>query len=190
MERSLGGFFLLCWAATSYITVAGSFAQKPTVYQGKEEKLPREVGPQPIAFSHKQHMSAGLACLVCHMDAEKKDQAGLPTVEQCAVCHTSSFPSSSQRPHPAAGGELKKLAEIRSRKERVKWVRVYRVPDIVFFSHRNHLKAGEKCVTCHGPVASRHVLAQEVSTSMTTCMNCHMSRRVPNECYLCHDLGQ
>ena len=154
MERSLGGFFLLCWAATSYITVAGSFAQKPTVYQGKEEKLPREVGPQPIAFSHKQHMSAGLACLVCHMDAEKKDQAGLPTVEQCAVCHTSS----SQRPDPAAGGELKKLAEIRSRKERVKWVRVYRVPDIVFFSHRNHLKAGEKCVTCHGPVASRSTI--------------------------------
>ena len=124
--------------------------------------------------------------MVCHMDAEKKDQAGLPTVEQCAVCHTSS----SQRPDPAAGAELKKLAEIHSRKERVKWVRVYRVPDIVFFSHRNHLKAGEKCVTCHGPVASRHVLAKEVSTSMTTCMNCHMSRRVPNECYLCHDLGQ
>ena len=74
--------------------------------------------------------------------------------------------------------------------ERVKWVRVYRVPDIVFFSHRNHLKAGEKCVTCHGPVASRHVLAKEVSTSMTSCMNCHRSRRVPNECYLCHDLGQ
>ena len=133
LGRSLRGFFIFCVAAASYIAVAESFAQKPTVYQGKEEKLPREVGPQPIAFSHKQHMSAGLACLVCHMDAEKKDQAGLPTVEQCAVCHLSSSPS-SQYPDPVAGAELKKLAEIHGRKEKVKWVRVYRVPYFVFFS--------------------------------------------------------
>jgi hypothetical protein len=69
-------------------------------------------------------------------------------------------------------------------------VRVYQTPDFVFFSHKNHLKAGETCETCHGPVATREVLAKEVSTNMTACMNCHVQRGATTECFFCHELGQ
>lgn len=154
--------------------------EKPIAYKGKEEKLPRMVAPQPIAFSHKKHAATGLSCLQCHGDGMEKDQAGLPTTEQCMLCHDTVSTDSP---------EVRKLGEIHRQQRKAKWVRVYQVPDFVFFSHVNHLKAGEKCVTCHGPVDQREVLAKEVSTSMTTCMNCHAARKVSNDCSLCHQLG-
>lgn len=175
LGRLAWSVFLIC------LTVTASFGQEPTVYKGKEEKLPVQVGPQPIAFSHKKHAAAGFPCQACHVDANDKDQAGIPNVEQCVLCHVSDHAT-----HP----ELKKLAELDRRGKQVKWVRVYRVPDFVFFSHVNHLKAGEKCATCHGPVEKSDALAREVSTSMNTCIICHFSRKASNECYLCHDLGQ
>jgi Cytochrome c7 and related cytochrome c len=154
--------------------------QKPPVYKGREEKLPVRVPSQPVGFSHKRHLELGMACLDCHGDAGEKEQAGLPNAQQCMVCHATIKANSP---------EIKKLAEIHRRAEKLKWVRVYRVPDFVFFSHANHLKAGEKCATCHGPVEEREVLDKEVSTSMTTCMNCHAARKVSNDCSLCHQLG-
>ncbi|PYV37031.1 MAG: hypothetical protein DMG06_29120 [Acidobacteria bacterium] len=163
-----------------HLTGGVSLAQKPVVYKGKKEKLPLAVAPQPIAFSHKKHAAVGLACLQCHAGATGKTQAGLPNTEQCMVCHDAMM---ADRP------EVKKLAEAHRRGEKVKWVRVYRVPDFVFFSHASHLKAGEQCASCHGPVDQRDVLAKEISTSMTHCMNCHAARKASNDCSLCHQLG-
>ena len=163
------------------LAVAASFGQKIGAYRGNEEKLPVKVSPQPIAFSHKKHAAAGLPCLACHGDAKERDQAGIPNVKQCVLCHL---------PDRATHPELKRLAELDKRGAKVRWVRVYRVPDFVFFSHANHLKAGEKCATCHGTVETSEVLAREVSTSMDTCVVCHFPRKASNECYLCHDLGQ
>lgn len=74
--------------------------------------------------------------------------------------------------------------------EKIRWERVYRVADFVFFSHREHAGAGVTCDACHGPVETRSVLHQEVSTNMVACMNCHALRKVSTECFLCHDLGQ
>ena len=154
--------------------------QKPPAYKGKEEKLPADVAPQPIAFNHKKHAAAEIACLDCHADAAEKDFADIPNVGQCMLCHETI---------KAQSAEIKKLADLQKRNEKIKWVPVYRVPDFVFFSHVNHLKAGEKCVTCHGPVAERDVLAKEVGTNMTVCMNCHLARKVSTACNLCHQLG-
>ena len=72
----------------------------------------------------------------------------------------------------------------------IPWVRVYRVPGFVFFSHAEHAADSLACNDCHGPVQERRVLSQEVSTNMVACMNCHAQRQVSNECHLCHDLGQ
>jgi len=174
LKKTLSVIFLLL---SSGVLVLG---QKTPVYKGREEKLPAAVAPQPIAFSHKKHAAAEIACLDCHADATEKDFADIPNVEQCMLCHQSIKTESA---------EVKKLAAIQKRNEKMEWVPVYRVPDFVFFSHVNHLKAGEQCVTCHGPVAERDVLAKEVSTSMTSCMNCHASRKVSNACDLCHQLG-
>ncbi|MBI1941909.1 MAG: cytochrome c3 family protein [Acidobacteria bacterium] len=174
MKKVCAILLLLCPAA------ALTSGQQQPVYKAKKEKLPAAVAPQPIAFSHKKHASAEMGCLDCHVDALEDGRAGLPSVEECMACHQSIKTDSP---------EIMKLAAIRRRNEKVNWVAVYRVPDFVFFSHANHLQAGEECVTCHGPVAQREVLAKEISTNMTACMNCHAARKVSNECYLCHQLG-
>jgi len=163
-----------------FFSGALALGQEQAVFKGKKEKLPAPVAPQPIAFSHKKHAAADMACLDCHVDANERDQAGTPNVERCMICHDAVKTDSA---------EIKKLAGVQKRNKKLKWVPVYRVPDFVFFSHANHLKAGEQCVTCHGPVAERDVLAKEVSTNMAACMNCHAARKVSNECYLCHQLG-
>ena len=161
-----------CWPLT---------AVAQTAYQGRIEKLPVKVAPQPIPFSHKTHSRAGVKCLDCHSGATSRERAGLPAAGQCMLCHATVAKDR------AAIRELSSLAE---RGGELRWVRVYQVPDFVFFSHVNHAKAGERCSTCHGAVQERDVLAREVSTSMIVCMNCHARRQVSNECFLCHDLGQ
>ena len=152
----------------------------PEFYKPKDEKLPAEVGPQPIPFSHKQHVEAGLQCKDCHAGAAKKERAGLPQLENCMLCHRAIAKESPP---------VQRLAELHQQGTKVKWVRVYQVPDFVFFSHARHLKAGEECRTCHGPVARREVLSKEVSTGMVRCMNCHAERDVSNDCVFCHQLG-
>ena len=155
--------------------------EEPTAYQGKEEKLPQPVAPQPVPFNHEKHVSSGITCLDCHAGADKKERAGLPQAEQCMLCHETI---SADTP------SIVKLKAIQEAGEKINWVRVYEVPDFVFFSHANHVKGGVECATCHGPVEQRAVLAKEVSTSMISCMNCHAAREVPNHCHFCHSLGQ
>jgi hypothetical protein len=148
------------------------------VYQSKEQKLPRQVAPQPVPFSHKLH--AATPCAQCHSTTTRGDRAGLPQASGCMLCHRAV-----KRESP----EIRKLAALAKSGERLRWVRVYRVPEYVFFSHAKHVSAGLECRACHGPVAERDVLAQEVSTSMTACMNCHAARGVSNECSFCHTLS-
>ena len=52
-----------------------------------------------------------------------------------------------------------------------------------------HVRAGERCQTCHGDVTQYDVLPQEVSINMTACMNCHTQRGVENKCFWCHELN-
>ncbi len=150
-------------------------------YQSPPENLPREVPPQPVAFSHKLHASKGLKCLDCHKTAEKKFTAGLPQPDDCMVCH---------RTIATGDPDIMKLTQLAAAGVNVYWVPVYDSPSFVFFSHKKHLKAGETCETCHGDVTKYDVLAQELSISMTTCMNCHEKRGVENACFWCHELGQ
>jgi len=155
-------------------------AQTTPVYRGKEEKLPLAVAPQPIAFSHRQHAELGMKCADCHPGAAKSERAGLPGAAACQVCHRAIRSDSP---------EVRKLAPFLEASGRIPWVRVYRVPEFVFFSHASHVGAGLACESCHGEVSKRDVLAKEVSTSMTACMNCHAARRVSNDCHFCHALG-
>lgn len=150
-------------------------------YRGIREDLPVTVDPQPVPFSHKLHMTAGTVCKDCHPNAAVKERAGLPTAEKCMLCHQAIATDKAA---------VVKLAEMHRKGESPEWVRVYKVPDFVFFNHSSHVKARVECQTCHGPIETRDVLAKEVSTSMTTCMDCHVERTVSNECNMCHDLGQ
>ncbi len=155
-------------------------AQTATKYISSPEDLPREVAPQPIPFNHKLHAAAAIKCTDCHTGALTKARAGLPRREQCMLCHETIATESAA---------VRKLAALPT-DESIRWQRVYRVPDFVFFSHRSHTAAEITCAQCHGPVESSEVLAQQLSTNMVSCMNCHADRLVSNECFLCHDLGQ
>lgn len=137
-------------------------------YQGIEERLPLPVPPQPIAFSHKLHAEKKLQCTDCHLKAAAGERATIPQADRCNLCHNNI-----------------------AKDHRISWVRVYRLPDFVFFSHAVHTaKAGIDCQTCHGPVATREVLQKEVSTSMRFCVDCHRARNAPLDCSRCHELGQ
>ena len=134
---------------------------------------------QPIPFSHRAHTAAGVKCLDCHAIRKPGFAAGLPKEETCMACH-STIKTDSQ--------SVQKLANYFKDKKPVPWVRVYRVPDYVWFSHESHHKVAQiACETCHGPVAERDVLIKEKPTSMASCMECHAARKAPNECNFCHE---
>jgi len=129
---------------------------------------------QPIAFSHKQHAQAGVKCSSCHFKAETDEQAGLPSASDCAQCHQ---------------GALRKSLDELSGKD-IPWVRVYDLPDFVFFSHQAHLRARTDCRTCHGAVERRTVLWKEKEISMKACVACHKEKRASTACNYCHELNR
>jgi hypothetical protein len=95
--------------------------------------------------------------------------------------------------HRAVARNSPQIAEIRrfvDAKMPIPWVRAYRNPDFVFFSHERHARGKVACAECHGPVQTRDVLAKEVSTSMDACIACHRQRNASTECNVCHELGQ
>lgn len=136
---------------------------------------------QPVPYSHKQHIALGLQCKNCHTNPEPGEMMGIPAVKVCMGCHTSVKKDS---PH------IQTLAKHAGEKTEPPWVRVYRIPSYVFFSHKAHLATGAKCEICHGPVATREVLWKETNISMGGCMECHRQNKASNDCAYCHEPRQ
>lgn len=150
-------------------------------YQGVRETLPLAVAPQPIPFSHRRHATARIQCADCHTKARGEERAGIPQAAQCMACHAEV-----RKDAPV----IRQLARLAAEKEQIPWVRVYRLPDFVFFSHAVHGTAAVECRSCHGPVEERETLQKEVSTGMRACVDCHRARNAPVDCSRCHELGQ
>lgn len=118
---------------------------------------------QPVPFSHKRHVAAGLTCKDCHVGPDPGERMTLPAKAKCLGCHRMS-------------------------KEPIAWKRVYAVAAGVYWSHRTHLEAGLTCETCHGAVARMEVLTRVKDiTSMTACMDCHRDRKASLGCDVCHE---
>ncbi|MCS7024412.1 MAG: cytochrome c3 family protein [Bryobacteraceae bacterium] len=165
-------FFLL-----TFLACLLAFAQGKK-YQPKQEKLPGDPVPQPIAYSHKTHVALGLQCLNCHTMPGEGLEATYPPESFCMGCHQSVKVDSP---------EIQKLAAYAREKKRIPWVRIYQVPDMVWFNHTLHVKEARiECSLCHGDVAQRDVLFKEKSTGMMACMDCHALRQAPNGCDTCH----
>jgi Cytochrome c7 and related cytochrome c/Class III cytochrome C family len=135
---------------------------------------------QPIPFSHKKHCAL-VACSVCHATATTGERAGLPSTAQCMLCHDNLKKDSAP---------IRKLVQYHQEHKPIPWVRVYPLPDFVFFSHARHAAAKVECAACHGPVAQRDVLVEEVRVRMKTCVDCHRARGASIACNLCHELSQ
>lgn len=132
---------------------------------------------QPIAYSHKKHVAMGLKCTNCHTMPGKGEAATFPEESKCMACHAGVKTDSP---------EIQKLAEFARKKELVPWVRVYKLPGFVWFSHKVHT-AIASCERCHGPVAERDIIKKEKPIDMNSCMSCHDEHEASNECNLCHN---
>jgi hypothetical protein len=133
---------------------------------------------QPIPYSHKKHIALGLKCANCHEMPDPGEMMGIPVVAKCMTCHQTV-----KKDSPA----IQKLAAFAAHKEDVPWVRVYRIPSFVFFSHKYHLSSGATCEDCHGKVAEMEQMAKVKDISMGACMNCHRINKAANDCMACHD---
>lgn len=131
---------------------------------------------QPIAYSHRTHVRLGLKCAGCHPMPGKGAAAGLPPESLCMSCHADTKGDSPQ---------IRKLAEFHKQRKPVPWVRVYKLPEYVWFSHKRHGKT--VCETCHGPVAERDVIVKERPITMKACMDCHEEKGASLECNFCHN---
>jgi len=135
---------------------------------------------QPIAFNHQKHLTLGFACDTCHQYYERYAVAGLPKTEVCMTCHLAPLTDSPEEQKVRIYGE---------RDEEIPWVKVHKIPDHSFFSHRRHVTLGKlECTACHGDMTQRTtpVIRPAVNLSMDWCVGCHEQRQVTTDCNACH----
>jgi hypothetical protein len=137
---------------------------------------------QPIAYSHRTHIEAGIQCLYCHTQATRSTIAGIPSVERCMGCHTVIA---------AENETVQQVAGYWERGEAIPWVRVNIQPDFVYFSHLSHLGVGTNCETCHGNVGAMDEARPTLRMDMGWCLECHLEQEPEHvarllDCITCH----
>lgn len=141
-------------------------------------KLKTEEIIQPINFSHKKHAGEnGIDCTFCHSYVDKSPRAEVPSLQKCMDCH--AYIATEKQ-------EIQKLTSYWEKKEPVPWLRVYLLPDHVYFSHKRHIKRGIDCSVCHGDVKNTERISQMRSLKMGWCVNCHRQYNGPTDCLACH----
>jgi len=142
-----------------------------------------EAPRQPIEFDHWQHVTKEegpqLECAFCHENVDKSSHATIPNVDTCMGCHQTV---------EADKDEIQKLTSFADRKQQPPWRRVYWIePEAnAYYTHKPHIRAGIECATCHGKIGDMHRVRREVDQTMGWCMDCHRSRSVSVDCYVCH----
>ncbi|HEX7519608.1 MAG TPA: cytochrome c3 family protein [Candidatus Deferrimicrobium sp.] len=137
-----------------------------------------ETVPQPIAFSHKIHVSDyKLNCRFCHSSTNKSQFANLPSVEKCMMCHRSI---ATDKP------EVKKVAQYWNEKKPIPWNKVIDLPNHVYFPHKKMVNAGIPCLTCHPGMDQAATAEQKLEFGMGFCMDCHRKKKISIDCWACH----
>ena len=96
---------------------------------------------QPVPFSHQHHnWELGIDCRYCHTSVEKSSYAGIPATETCMSCHSQIWTNSPL---------LEPIRQSYDTGVPIKWNKVNKVPDFVFFNHSIHINRGLNCNTCH-----------------------------------------
>jgi len=130
---------------------------------------------QPIKFSHAVHAGQNKTdCNYCHYTAKISKTAGIPPGSVCLNCHF--LVRNGTR---SGATEIAKVLKAIDDKKAIEWVRIYKLPDFVFFSHEQHVSAGGiNCEACHGDVKKMDRIYQVPDLSMGWCINCHKTRKV------------
>ena len=130
---------------------------------------------QPIKFSHAVHAGDNETdCRYCHSIADYSKSAGIPSNDVCMNCHNVVLEGRN-----SGKFEINKIQRAAKTGKPVEWISVNYMPDHVFFSHAQHVNAGQvECETCHGPVEEMHIFKQYEDLSMGWCIQCHRDTKV------------
>ena len=129
-----------------------------------------EVIAQPVPFSHEHHVSGlGIDCRYCHSTVEESSVAGMPDTHTCMTCHSQIWTEAPV---------LEPVRDSYRHDRPIEWVRVYDLPDFVYFDHSIHVKKGVGCETCHGRIDRMPITYKANSLFMSWCLDCH---RAPHE---------
>lgn len=120
---------------------------------------------QPVPFSHKHHVGdLGLDCRYCHTSVETSRYAGVPSTDTCMHCHSQIWTNAAM---------LAPVRESFAKRVPIRWNRVNRLPDYVYFDHSIHVAKGVGCSSCHGPVHQMALMRQAAPLTMRWCLDCH-----------------
>ena len=121
---------------------------------------------QPAApFSHKHHVADdGIDCRYCHTAVESSPFANIPPTEVCMTCHSQLWIDAPV---------LSAVRESMATRARLRWNRVYDLPDFVFFNLSIHVNKGVGCADCHGNVDQMPLMWKAPPLYMKWCLDCH-----------------
>jgi hypothetical protein len=120
---------------------------------------------QPVQFSHQHHVGAmGIDCRYCHTSVEKAAFANIPPTKTCMNCHSQIWKDSP---------ELAPVHESWRTDRSIEWIKVYDLPDYVYFNHSIHVAKGVGCETCHGRIDQMPLVSQHPTLQMGWCLDCH-----------------
>jgi hypothetical protein len=168
------------WVAAALVLASALIVRAQGLPQTIE---PLPDGPvQPLPYSHRQHLELGLECLDCHVQPDPGYEMTLPATNICMSCHETM---------PARSEAAQQLAQFAKSTAPIPWVRIYDLPEYVYWSHASHLDAGITCTECHGPVPERDVMRRETNVaSKNGCLTCHEARQTVTDCGGCHEPRQ
>ncbi|HNP27819.1 MAG TPA: cytochrome c3 family protein [Nitrospirales bacterium] len=133
---------------------------------------------QPLSFSHRLHAGTlNINCQFCHRYATQSLVAGVPSMALCQTCHQSIKNTTP---------DLQKFQTFWNQNRPIRWVRLQRLPDHVYFTHEMHLLAGLSCTSCHGKVSRMSHTPRAPSYEMGWCLTCHQQRGASQDCWTCH----
>lgn len=185
---------------------------------------------QPIYFSHQVHAGVqGIDCQYCHTSAKYGKVSGIPSTNVCMNCHKTikEYKGDYYEEHLVDNGMFASADEVKNfytgeiqkmykaigwdpaannftgEQRPIEWVRIHNMPDFVYFSHAQHVVAGEKailkaiqdgtipnskelnlpdnsqvCFACHGDVTKMDELKMANQFTMGWCIECHRTTEV------------
>jgi hypothetical protein len=120
---------------------------------------------QPVQFSHKHHVGDdGIDCRYCHTSVESSAVAGIPPTKTCMNCHSVLFNNADY---------LEPVRESYRTGQSIRWVKVHRLADFVYFNHSIHINKGIGCASCHGRVDQMPLMFKANTLFMNWCLECH-----------------
>jgi cytochrome c7-like protein len=163
-SRASTTIFRVAIAATAALAASAAYV----IFQYYHSPYWSRVGlapDQPVLFSHRHHAGdLRIDCRFCHATVETAAFAGMPTTETCLTCHSQIFTDAAM---------LQPVIRSATTGEPLRWTRVTRLPDHVYFNHGVHVAQGVACAVCHGELGKMALTAKAEPLDMRWCLDCH-----------------